>query len=564
MNSVVSCRGIVNSPHVVCPLNSLQRRFWWGELPRGEFNSYQECITCFQVNMAAPSALQLCILFGVFPLIICDGAKLSPPNIVILFADDLGFGDLETYGHPTSVTPNLNQLSASGLQFMQFYVASSVCSPSRAALLTGRYQTRSGVWPGVFIPDSTGGLQHNEVTIADMLKPLNYSTAIIGKWHLGVGQNGEYLPTNQGFDEYYGIPYSHDMCPCPVCFYPHDHCFNDCDPEYASCPLFHNGTIVEQPTDLLTLEQRYTNHARNYIATNAKSRRPFFLYYAYQHTHHPQFASKAFRNSTSRGTFGDSLAELDWSIGQVVQQLKDSGVADKTFVFFTADNGPSILNQNRGGSAGLLKCGKGTTYEGGQRVPAIALWPGKIQPGRTRELASSLDLLPTIANLTGAPLPAGKVLDGVDMSEILFHNRPSQRETFIYYPENPNPTLGIFAVRYKQYKAHYFTRGNKLSGSTNRDHDCRDSAKLTPHDPPLLFNLDQDPGERYDLSADPKYKSLLEKIAAIKGSFEAGMTWGRSQINGTNPSVEPCCSPGCSPFPACCRCKGSGINFIPV
>ncbi|XP_038074048.1 arylsulfatase A-like [Patiria miniata] len=514
--------------------------------------------------MAASCVFRLGLVCWVFSLIFCDSAKLSPPNVVILFADDLGFGDLETYGHPTSMTPNLNQLSASGLQFMQFYVASAVCSPSRAALLTGRYQTRSGIWPGVFIPDSTGGLQHNEVTIAEMLKAVNYQTAIVGKWHLGVGQGGKYLPTNQGFDEYYGIPYSHDMCPCQVCFYPDDHCFNDCDVQYSSCPLFHNGTIVEQPTDLLTLEQRYTAFAKSYIARSADGGKPFFLYYAYQHTHHPQFASKAFRNTTARGTFGDSLAELDWSVGQVLQQLRDSGVADNTFVFFTSDNGPSILNQNRGGSAGLLKCGKGTTYEGGQRVPALAYWPGKISPGRTLSLASSLDLLPTVANITGAPLPAGVTLDGVDMSEMLFHNKASQRQTFIYYPVEPNPKVGIFAVRYKQYKAHYYTQGSKLSGSSNRDHDCRNSAPLTHHQPPLLFDLDQDPGERYDLSVDKEYSALLQEIAAIKEKFEAGMTWGKAQMNGTDTKVEPCCNPGCSPFPSCCKCGTSGVNFIQV
>ncbi|XP_033624366.1 arylsulfatase A-like [Asterias rubens] len=494
---------------------------------------------------------------------VCLCIEISRPNVVILFADDLGYGDLESYGHPTSVTPNLNNLSSNGLQFMQFYVTSPVCSPSRAALLTGRYQTRSGVWPGVFIPSSTGGLPHNEVTIAEILQPLNYSTAIVGKWHLGAGKDGNFLPIYQGFDEYYGIPYSHDMCFCSKCFYPNDRCFDNCDTQYSRCPLYHGKTIIEQPVDLVTLEKRYTSYAKEYISRNAQNKTPFFLYYAYQHTHHPQFASEEFRNSTIRGTFGDSLAELDWSVGQIIDQLHTSGVAQNTFVFFTSDNGPSIFREYRGGCAGLLKCGKGTTYEGGQRVPAIAYWPGKIKPGRTQELASTLDLLPTVANITGASLPASTTLDGVDMSQILFERMKSQRESFLYYPAEANPKQGVFAVRYKQYKAHYITKGSTLSGPTNVDHDCSNTS-LIHHSPPLLFELNRDPGERYDLSTDKHYQSVLKEIGKIRDKLVSGMTWGKSQINGTDPNVEPCCNSGCKPFPKCCTCKGSEVNFITV
>jgi arylsulfatase A len=191
------------------------------------------------------------------------------PNIVVLFADDLGFGDLAIYGHPTSTSPNLDKMAKEGLTFTQFYSASPVCSPSRAALLTGRYQSRSGIWPGVFGAASTGGLPHDEITSAEVLKEAGYATAIVGKWHLGVGQNQTYLPTNHGFDYYLGIPYSHDMCPCLVCFYPDQPCFDKCRTGDTPCPLFENTRIIKQPADFTTLTANYTNAATSFIQKNA-------------------------------------------------------------------------------------------------------------------------------------------------------------------------------------------------------------------------------------------------------------------------------------------------------
>ncbi|XP_077990529.1 arylsulfatase A-like [Glandiceps talaboti] len=501
------------------------------------------------------------LLYGIFVtsqvLIIAAFAR-SPnrnPNILIIFADDLGYGDLSCYGHPTSVSPNFDKLASDGLLFTQFYSANSVCSPSRAALLTGRLPPRTGMWPGVFWPTSSGGLPRNETTIAALLKPLGYRTGIIGKWHLGVGKNQMYLPTNYGFDSYYGIPYSHDMCPCLKCFYPGDACWDKCAPGYTSCPLYHNTTIFEQPVDLTTLTERYSNEARDFISKNAQAGKPFFLYYPLQHTHHPQFASKAFRNTTLRGTFGDSLAELDWAVGQIIEEVRAQNIEDNTFIFFTSDNGPSLLREVRGGNAGLLKCGKGTTYEGGHRVPAIAYWPGRVKPGRTMELASTLDLLPTIVNLVNATLPT-VTLDGVDIGPLLFQQEKSPRETFFYFFSDARPDPGVYAVRYKQYKAHYYTQGSGTSGPNNPDKDCRPSTNLTQHIPPLLYDLNVDPSEIYNLSSDQEYLPILEKIDEIKKKFEAGLVWGESQMNRpSDKNVEPCCNPGCKPFPSCCSCS---------
>ncbi|XP_062500868.1 arylsulfatase A-like [Corticium candelabrum] len=485
-------------------------------------------------------------------VVLAAAVSADKPNIVVLFADDLGFGDLAVYGHPTSTTPNLDKMAKEGLVFTQFYSASPVCSPSRVALLTGRYQTRSGIWPGVFGAASTGGIPHNETTSAEVLKQAGYATAIVGKWHLGVGKNQTYLPTNHGFDYYMGIPYSHDMCPCLICFYPNQACFDKCRTGDTPCPIFENTRIIKQPADFTTLTATYTNAATSFIQKNAAGKTPFYLYLAYQHTHHPQFASKEFRNSSIRGTFGDSLSELDWSVGEVFKTLESSGVADNTFVFFTSDNGPSLTRQIRGGNQGLLKCGKGTTYEGGMREPAIAWMPGKVTPGRTMELAATVDVFVTISKMGGGKIPTDRPIDGVDMAPILFNNEKSNRDFYYYYPFGPNPDDGVFATRYKQYKAHFYTKGG-LAGKPYRDEDCWGSTPKTKHDPPLLFDLVTDPSERHPLSGKV-YEEIIKQITDMTMKFNKEMTWHESEIHGSNSSAMPCCKPGCSPFPTCCAC----------
>ncbi|XP_029104425.1 arylsulfatase A-like [Scleropages formosus] len=479
------------------------------------------------------------------------------PNFVLLFADDLGYGDLGSYGHPSSQTPNLDKLAANGLRFTDFYCTSPACSPSRAALLTGRYQTRSGVYPGVFYPGSRGGLPLNETTLAEVLKPLGYATAIIGKWHLGLGANGTYLPIHQGFDHFLGVPYSHDQGPCSslTCFPPDTKCYGTCDVGVVTVPLMSNDTIAKQPVSFPDLERAYVDYATNFIMKSAKSKEPFFLYYPSHHTHYPQFGGTEATGHTQRGRFGDSLYELDRTVGKIIQALEDSGVHNNTLVFFTADNGPELMRMSRGGNAGLLKCGKATTYEGGMREPAIAYWPGRIQPGVTSELATILDILPTFTNLAGAKLPSVQ-LDGFDMKPILFDNGPSARKAVFYYPVDPSEKYGLFAVRVGKYKAHYYTQGS-IKSSTTPDQDCGAHAFFKQHDPPLLFNLEIDSSENYNLSMadDPEYKDVLEMIQSVKKEFEMGMVFGESQMNkGRDPALEPCCTPDCSPKPSCCTC----------
>src|SRR5580698_8742574 len=273
----------------------------------------------------------------------------KPPNVVLILCDDLGFGDLHSYGSSIA-TPNVDAMAQEGVRFRQFYSASNVCSPSRAALLTGRYPTRVGV-PDVLTPDATSGLNLSEKTIAEVLKPVGYSTMCVGKWHLGT--QPQFMPTSRGFDSYYGIPYSNDQSPSI---------------------LVQNTTVIESPVVLDTLTQRYTQQATNFIKASKSS--PFFLYLAHTFPHIPLAASNAFLGKSGLGLYGDVVEEIDWSVGQVLQSLKDNGVDNNTLVMFTSDNGPWFL-----GSPGKLRGRKGWSYEGGVREPFIARFPGRIPAG---------------------------------------------------------------------------------------------------------------------------------------------------------------------------------------
>ncbi|XP_041459556.1 arylsulfatase A-like [Lytechinus variegatus] len=504
--------------------------------------------------------LEPCLLWILFLPSLVYTLSTKRPNVVIFYADDLGYGDIEPYGHPTSSTPNLRRLAADGLVLTQFYSAAAVCSPSRAALLTGRYQMRSGIYPGVFNVKMSGGLPLNEVTIAEMLKPEGYRSAAIGKWHLGLGNNSMYLPPSHGFDVSLGLPASPAQCRCSICFYPNVTCHSaPCAAnEYTPCALFNGTKIVEQPVDLLTLDEKYVAEGRHFIRENVKSETPFFLYYASHHTHQPQYAGKETSGTSLRGRFGDSLAALDWEVGQIYQELEENGILDDTFFFFSADNGPALYLKTFGGNAGLMKCGKGTTYEGGMRVPAIIHWPGRITPGRSFEFSSTLDILPTIASITKAKLPA-VTLDGYDMSPFLFDGMHSIRESFFYYPPTVSTKYKSFAVRYRQYKVVFYTEGSYLSNNKNKDVDCRESAKLTYHDPPMLFDLEQDPSENYNLSVklSPE-KDIVQKVTEMRTDFDARMVFAESQMRRPkDDNLMPCCNRGCIPFPTCCHCTGN-------
>jgi arylsulfatase A-like enzyme len=412
----------------------------------------------------------------------------SPPNIVIILADDMGYGDIGAFGAPAIRTPRLDRMAAEGQKWTSFYVQ-PVCSPSRAALLTGRLPVRNGMFgaavgtaPKVFRDNAANGLPTGEVTIAEMLKGRGYATAMVGKWHLG--HLPEHLPMRQGFDSWFGLPYSHDM----RMTVPRDKgldtaAYYEPKPEYWDVPLLRNGTEIERPVDHRTLTRRYTEEAIRFI--EAHRAEPFFLYVAHSLPHIPLARSDAFAGKSEAGLYGDVIAELDWSTGQILDALSSGGLDRRTLVVFTSDNGPWLPFRTHGGSAGPLRSGKGTTWEGGVRVPAIFWWPGTVKPGVVTAMGSALDLLATAADLADATPPTDRVMDGVSLRGVLTDGAASARQTLFYYWDNE-----LRAVRKGRYKAHFITSDAYGLGEPR-----------TVHATPLLFDLSEDPGERFDVAA---------------------------------------------------------------
>ena len=408
------------------------------------------------------------------------------PNIIIILADDLGYGDLSCYGNPSIHTPNIDRMADEGIRFTEFYSGACLCTPSRAALLTGRLALRSGMAGShqkhVIYPENTGGLPQTEITIPRALKTNGYTTACIGKWHLGHHQ--ESYPTSHGFDYFYGLPYSNDSDPLLEkklrtkevdSQHPDWHNFN--------VPLMRGTNIIERPVNQTRLTKNYTDEAIHFIKENKT--KPFFLYFAHTFPHVPLFTSPGFKGKSARGLYGDAVAEVDWSVGEVLKTLHDEKLEKNTFVFFTSDNGPWIVRKLNGGSAGLFRDGKGGTWEGGYRVPAIARWPGKIKPGMTQEMASAIDLYKTCLNIAGAEIPKDRPLDGFDMAPLLFGKGKSQRDEQFYYF-----CADVYAVRKGNYKAHFIT------------HDGYSKLPEEKHNPPLLFDVRHDPSEKFDIAAE--------------------------------------------------------------
>ena len=447
---------------------------------------------------------------------IAVAAAAAPPNFVIMFADDLGYGDLGIFGHPTIATPHLDRMAQEGQKWTDFYAAASVCTPSRAALLTGRLPIRSGMANDrvrVLFQDSFGGLPAEEVTIAETLKPLGYATAAVGKWHLG--HLPQYLPMAQGFDSYFGIPYSNDMDKSPNNPGGRE-IWENPKIEYFNVPLMRNAEIIERPADQTTIAKRYTEEAVRFIESNKN--KPFFLYLAFSFPHVPLFRSPAFEGKSRRGLYGDVVEEIDWSVGQVLDTLRSQGLAENTLVVFTSDNGPWLTFDDQGGSAGLLREGKGSTWEGGMREPTVFWWPGKVKTGVVHDMGSTLDLLPTIAKLAGAKVPADRILDGHDISPALLGTGPSPRETMFFYRGTT-----LFAVRHGNFKAHYRTR------------EAYGSRAETIWDPPQLYNLGVDPGEQWDVAT--KHPDVIKRIAQIVAEHKAKMKPGKDQLGNRGPGA---------------------------
>lgn len=443
------------------------------------------------------------------------------PNIVVIFCDDLGYGDLGCFGHPTIKTPHLDQMAREGMKLTQFYSASSVCTPSRAALMTGRLPARSGMCSDrrrVLFPDSKGGIPETEITIAEALKTKGYATACIGKWHLG--HLPQYLPTKNGFDYYFGIPYSNDMDRIKTS--PKGRAsFLQPKSEYFNVPLL-EGTVstaekeIERPADQTTITKRYTEKAVGFIQDNKD--KPFFLYLPHSLPHVPLFRSTAFEKKSTRGLYGDVIEEIDWSVGQVLQTLKETKLDKKTLVLFCSDNGPWLIFNEQGGSAGLLRDGKGATWEGGMREPTIAWMPGKVPAGTTNQsLGSTMDLFATCHSMAGIELPKGKTLDSFDLSPIIFENKKGTRDEVFYYRG-----YTLMAVRKGKWKIHLKTQAGY--GPNAR--------KVNEHDPPILYNLDVDPSEKYDVAKS--HPKVIEELKIAIANHQKGMKPAMSQLENQN------------------------------
>ena len=450
------------------------------------------------------------LLCGALAALLVQTAAAEKPNIVVIFADDLGYGDIGPFGNPTIRTPNLDRMAAEGQKWTSFYVAAPVCTPSRAGLMSGRLPVRNGMCSDkrrVLFPDSTGGIPAGEVLLPEVLKAQGYATACVGKWHLG--WQPQYLPTNNGFDYYFGIPYSNDMDRAPDT--QGVNVFEDSKIEYFQVPLLRNEDVVERPADQTTITRRYTEETVKFIKEHKEG--PFFVYLAHNLPHVPLFRSPPFENVSARGLYGDVVQEIDWSVGQVLDTLRTEGLAENTLVLFTSDNGPWLTFNEQGGSAGPLRGGKGSTWEGGMREPTIFWWPGKIAPGVVMEMGSTLDVFATACALAGAEVPSDRVMDSYDLRPALFGTGPSPRDRMFYYRDE-----GLFAVRVGSYKAHFKTQ----AGYRQPQPDT--------HEPPLLFNLDHDPGEHYDVAG--AHPDVLHQIQAALDGHNAGLVRGVNQLEG--------------------------------
>lgn len=457
-----------------------------------------------------------CLLFFASMLIPSTAEVL--PNIIIFYADDQGYQDLSCFGSPNIKTPSIDRIAKEGCRFTDFYSAYCVCSASRAALMTGCYQPRISM-PGVLGPHSKVALHPDEVTIADLLQSRGYATQCVGKWHLG--DHSDTLPTSQGFDHYFGYPYSNDMArkkgfgnnPADL-----DRIWKEKNWPAYNGELYRDEKVIEQPVNQTTLTDRYGEECLKFITrkarthkTDYKQQKPFFLYYANSMPHVPLFVNDERFDPDPKMAYKLTIEHIDAVVGKILDLLDELEIAENTLVIYTSDNGPWLSKNHHGGSALPLRAGKGTTYEGGMRVPCVMRWPGKIQAGTTcRQVASTIDLLPTIASLIGATPPQEEI-DGLDITTLLQDPKaasPHDKVGFFYYRNNTPE-----AIRMGKWKL-------RLGGAPRKN---RKTGKVSRRQPPELYNLEEDISESRNLtSAKPEIVAKLTRVLnAYDGNLKA-------------------------------------------
>jgi len=445
-------------------------------------------------------------------------ATASQPNLVLIFVDDLGYADIGPFGNRDVRTPNLDKFAAEGRKFTSFY-ATPVCSMSRACLMTGCYNVRVSI-PGVLFPKANIGLHTNEITLAEIVKSKGYSTCAIGKWHLG--HHREFLPTRQGFDQYFGVPYSNDMTIDPVnALFAKNCVFREGMTEAKArdgavknvVPLMRDDEVVEYPADQSQITKRYTEEAVRFIREHTGD--PFFVYLPHTMIHHPLAASDAFKDKSKQGLLGDAIEEIDWSVGKIMATLKELKLDDNTLVIFTSDNGPA------GRQAPPFRGNKATTWEGGVREPCIMRWPGKIPAGtECDQISGNIDMLPTFAALVGTEVPKDRVIDGRDITRLMFEAKPGPvRDTHLYFSGNGK----LEAIRQGQWKL-FLTKsqgGGKTARTTNNADDVNKKQKDGDGnaDDFTLYDLATDLGETMEVSAD--HRDIVTKLKSEAAQRDA-------------------------------------------
>ena len=412
----------------------------------------------------------------------------SRPNIIIFFTDDQGYADLGSYGAEGFETPHLDRLASEGIRFTNFYVPATVCTPSRAALLTGRYPKRSNLHEAVLFPYSNGGLSPQEYTMAEMLRDAGYSTSCIGKWHLG--HKEEFMPNNHGFDQFYGVPYSNDM---------DNYYYKQIDFQSPPLPFFRNKQLIKSGPDQQFLTKEYTEEAISQIRNRGK--KPFFMYLAHNMPHTPLHASASFKGKSKKGLYGDVIMELDWSAGEIIRVLKEEGIYENTLFIFTSDNGPQM------GSAKPLRGQKAQTWEGGQRVPCIITWPDKIPKGVvSHEFANTMDLFPTLARITSSKVPKGLKPDGMDISKFLFAPESIKlpERAFYFYARNGQ----LEAIRLGKWKLH-------LEKSLGWDEKVKGTFQAA------LYDLDLDMAEKENVIK--QFPEIANKLTDMLKKFDESL-----------------------------------------